>query len=109
MTMQTTSRRRAGPIRLSILGLLGAALCACNVSRTLVKSRGGARDPVTSGLRSKITTIVVIYAENRAFDNLYGNFPGAVGLGQVVDAAGHPLPGYVPRVDRNRTGEHTAE
>ena len=26
---------------------------------------------------SKVDTIVVIYAENRAFDNLYGNFPGA--------------------------------
>lgn len=27
-----------------------------------------------------IQTIVVIYAENRSFDNLYGNFPGANGL-----------------------------
>ena len=99
--MQTTSRRRAGPIRLSTLGLLGAALCACNVSSSLLKPGGGAGDPVTSGLRTKIATIVVIYAENRAFDNLYGNFPGAVGLGQVVDAAGHPLPGYVPQVDRD--------
>ena len=30
-----------------------------------------------------IKTIVVIYAENRAFDNLYGNFPGANGLQNV--------------------------
>jgi phospholipase C len=29
---------------------------------------------------SKIQTIVVIYAENRSFDNLYGSFPGANGL-----------------------------
>ena len=28
----------------------------------------------------KIQTVVVIYAENRAFDNLYGHFPGANGL-----------------------------
>ena len=28
----------------------------------------------------RIDTIVVIYAENRSFDNLYGNFPGARGL-----------------------------
>src|SRR5437879_11260306 len=29
---------------------------------------------------SKIETIVVIYAENRSFDHLYGLFPGANGL-----------------------------
>ena len=29
---------------------------------------------------SKIKTIVVIYAENRSFDNLYGLFPGADGI-----------------------------
>src|SRR5919109_5324987 len=28
----------------------------------------------------KISNIVVIYAENRSFDNLYGDFPGANGL-----------------------------
>jgi len=99
MTQQAKSRRRAG--RISTLGLLGAVLCACNASSTLLKPSGGAGDPVTSSLRTKISTIVVIYAENRAFDNLYGNFPGAVGVGQVVDAAGRPLPGYVPQVDRN--------
>jgi phospholipase C len=32
---------------------------------------------------SKIQTVVVIYAENRAFDNLYGHFPGANGLDQA--------------------------
>ena len=31
-----------------------------------------------------IATIVVIYAENRSFDNLYGSFPGANGLSQVT-------------------------
>src|SRR5258708_15681971 len=80
---------------------MSAIVCACNASSGLLKPSSGAGDQVTSGLRTKITTIVVIYAENRAFDNLYGNFPGAVGLGQVIDAAGHPLPGYVPQVDRN--------
>jgi acid phosphatase len=78
-----------------------AALCACTVPNTLVTPQGGAGDPVTSGLRTKITTIVVIYAENRAFDNLYGSFPAAVGLGDVIDAAGRPAPGYVPQVDRD--------
>jgi len=35
-----------------------------------------------------IQTVVVIYAENRSFDNLYGHFPGANGLQQLgADAA----------------------
>jgi acid phosphatase len=32
----------------------------------------------------KIETFVVIYAENRSFDNLFGNFPGANGLANVT-------------------------
>ncbi|HEY0183788.1 MAG TPA: acid phosphatase, partial [Rhodopila sp.] len=36
---------------------------------------------------SPIQTIVVIYAENRSFDNLYGSFPGAVGLANAPPAA----------------------
>jgi phospholipase C len=45
-----------------------------------------------------IQTVVVIYAENRSFDNLYGHFPGANGLQNVtpemarqVDRDGTPL------------------
>ncbi len=34
----------------------------------------------------EIATIVVIYAENRSFDSLYGSFPGANGLLQVTPA-----------------------
>jgi acid phosphatase len=34
----------------------------------------------TDALKSDIDTIVVIYAENRSFDNLYGLFPGANGI-----------------------------
>ncbi len=33
-----------------------------------------------------IDTVVVIYAENRSFDNLYGSFPGANGLQNVTPA-----------------------
>jgi phospholipase C len=33
---------------------------------------------------SAIDTVVVIYAENRSFDNLYGTFPGANGLQNVT-------------------------
>ena len=56
---------------------------------------------ITRALRAKLATVVVIYAENRAFDSLYGNFPGADGLGEVVDAEGHPLPTYAPQRDRD--------
>jgi phospholipase C len=35
----------------------------------------------------EIQTIVVIYAENRSFDNLYGTFPGANGLANATAAS----------------------
>src|SRR5690349_3693115 len=41
------------------------------------------RGAPSAGLES-IETIVVIYAENRSFDNLYGYFPGANGLAQLT-------------------------
>src|SRR5258708_24200843 len=34
---------------------------------------------------AKIDTIVVIYAENRSFDHLYGHFPGANGIAQATE------------------------
>jgi acid phosphatase len=54
-------------------------------------------------LRHDIATIVVIYAENRSFDGLFGNFPHAHGLSEVVDAMGHPTAAYVPQKDRDGT------
>ena len=97
MTSHTSSRR------LKSLTALCAALAigACTSPHSLLKSHAGAGDPTTQALRSRVKPIVVIYAENRAFDNLYGNFPGAGGLRDVVDAAGHPLPAYVPQRDRD--------
>ena len=48
---------------------------------------------------ARIKTIVVIYAENRSFDHLYGGFPGANGLADAtagertqLDHDGTPLP-----------------
>ncbi|MBS0518151.1 MAG: acid phosphatase [Proteobacteria bacterium] len=38
-----------------------------------------------------IQTVVVIYAENRSFDNLYGSFPGADGLQNVTEANSRQL------------------
>jgi acid phosphatase len=40
---------------------------------------------------SSVKNIVVIYAENRSFDNLYGNFPGANGLQNVTAANAQQL------------------
>jgi phospholipase C len=40
----------------------------------------------TPGGLGNINTIVVIYAENRSFDNLYGSFPGANGLPGLTSA-----------------------
>jgi phospholipase C len=46
---------------------------------------------------AKIRHIIVIYEENRSFDNLYGTFPGANGLANAgtaatqVDLSGHPF------------------
>jgi acid phosphatase len=44
-----------------------------------------AREVKSAGTED-IATVVVIYAENRGFDNLYGSFPGANGLSQVGSA-----------------------
>lgn len=43
----------------------------------------------------KVGHIIVLYLENRSFDNLYGLFPGADGLAQATDAP--------PQVDRDGT------
>jgi acid phosphatase len=58
--------------------------------------------PAPRGLE-RIEHIVVIYAENRSFDNLYGLFPGADGIAQAtpeqytqVDNDGKPLPHLPP-------------
>ena len=53
-----------------------ATLCACQTTPTPTSSKGAAAEPRLDAIK----TIVVIYAENRSFDNLYGDFPGANGL-----------------------------
>src|SRR5262249_13273661 len=56
-------------------------------------------DPTTLGLQQDIQNIVFIYAENRAFDNLFGHFPNANGL---VDGIGN-LKTFSPQLDRDDT------
>jgi acid phosphatase len=61
-----------------------------------------------SGL-NRIEHIVVIYAENRSFDNLYGLYPGASGINQAtseqttqIDHDGKPLPHLPPVFSHGR-------
>ena len=74
---------RAVRVLIFALAFLGAASCATQSPTGL----------------ARIETVVVIYAENRSFDHLYGLFPGAEGLAQAnsveklqVDHDGKPLP-----------------
>ncbi len=60
-----------------------------------------ARTDSLADLQSDVQNIVVIYAENRSFDNLYGNFPGANGVSAIVGADGKPRTTYVPQKDRD--------
>jgi phospholipase C len=76
---ETGRHRLAGP-------LLLVALCACTTSPAPQGRTGLAR----------IDHIIVIYAENRSFDNLYGLFPGANGLANAT-------PAQYTQVDRDGT------
>ena len=58
---------------------------------------------------ANVENIVVIYAENRSFDHLYGLFPGAEGLAQAtaeqktqLDHDGRALPHLPPVYDGNK-------
>ncbi len=82
----------------------------CVPSAALVVASCGGNDdgpavptPVAVDKVQQVQNVVVIYAENRAFDNLFGNFPGAHGLSEVVDATGRVTAAYVPQKDRDGT------
>jgi acid phosphatase len=83
----------------ALCAAVGLGACAAH----FVHAPAPGADPTTSALRAKVATIVVIYAENRAFDDLYGNFPGARALSEVADRDGRPLPAYAAQLDRDGT------
>ena len=89
--------RRSAPIR-SIFALTALAaacsLTACGGSDTLQQRP---TDKLTASLQTNVKNVVVIYAENRSFDNLFGNFPGADGL---FDSTGK-LKSFALQKDRN--------
>ena len=68
---------------ISLVALLTAGLPA-------VLAGDAAAQSAPKGL-DNIETVVVIYAENRSFDNLYGSFPGANGLQNVTPANSRQL------------------
>jgi acid phosphatase len=94
--MKKTSIRLAAAVTPLALGAL-LALSACGSGSDSPPSA----DATTAALKAKVKNIVVIYAENRAFDNLYGNFPGANGLGSVLNADGTTNASYVAQKDRD--------
>src|SRR5260370_42396555 len=64
----------------------GEVVKRCNMLlAALAVIAGSACEVHSAGLRD-IHTLVVLYAENRSFDNLYRSFPGANGLSQVTPA-----------------------
>ncbi len=77
---------------------LAVSLSACTNNDTNDHSAA-----VTAALQDKVQNIVVIYAENRAFDNTFGNFPGANGLSTVVNSSGVPTSTYIAQKDRDGT------
>lgn len=73
--------------------LLGALASACATAPAIAQTTGD------RAALQRIQTVVVIYAENHSFDNLYGLFPGANGISQAssgqktqLDHDGTPLP-----------------
>jgi acid phosphatase len=94
-----------------------AALCACSVPPNApAPGAGGAAPGPSAGAAqargvddtlARIDHVVILYGENRSFDNLFGGFPGADGLAQADaasalqrDTDGQPLP-HLPPVWRD--------
>ena len=62
--------------RIACIGVFASALAGCAQQTARTASTG----------IEKIQHILVIYAENRSFDNLYGLFPGANGIANATSA-----------------------
>ena len=51
----------------------------------------------------RIENVVVIYAENRSFNNLFANFPGATGVSATKDSKKKGVSAFAPQKDRDGT------
>jgi acid phosphatase len=83
--------------RIRISAVVSAALIACGSAASYANND----DQGNGAGLGAVQNIIVIYAENRTFDNLFGHFPGAHGLNEVVDANGNPRSSYRPQRDRD--------
>src|SRR5574337_1228471 len=72
--------------RIAMSSISGRRLLTTVATAVALWTSGAAAQVAPEGL-GKIDTIVVIYLENRSFDHLYGNFPGANGLANAGAAA----------------------
>lgn len=66
---------------------VGMALGGCEGLPTSQPERSAADAALDRALRERVRNVVVIYAENRSFNNLYGNFPGVAQPLSAVDPA----------------------
>ena len=101
-----TDRSRSAPVRrfqahAAFLSCV-AVLCSCRTEPP---------PQAVDAALARIEHVVVIYGENRSFDNLYGNFPGANGLAQAsatsttqLDLDGRPL-SVLPPLRGSSSGE----
>jgi acid phosphatase len=87
----------AGPVSITLTVSDGDPAASCADTSTITVTC------TANKLQTDVKNIVVIYAENRSFDGLFGNFPGARGLSEVVDSSGVPMAAYVPQKDRDGT------
>lgn len=80
--------RKSGFLNTVAGGALITALAGC---ATQTAEHGGVAEGETARSIKDIDTVVVIFAENRSFDNLYGNFPGANGLANATTVSKQQL------------------
>ncbi len=88
---------------LPLVAMLSLLMTACGSdgstgAQGATGAPGAAASTDTQLLQNDIKTVVVIYAENRGFDNIYGLFPGADGIPGVNPTS---LSGYFPQTDRD--------
>ncbi len=90
-----TRRRTTFLVRLAgraRAGVSGVALLMIGVVATVLAQQSSSAPTAVSSVQ----TVVVIFAENRSFDTLYGTFPGANGLDRATAVA-------LTQVDRDGT------
>jgi acid phosphatase len=97
--------------------LLAASLATCTTTSAPVAPPPGSAsaDAAKDAALARIQHVLVIYGENRSFDNLYGNFPGASGIAQAdatsttqLDVDGTPLAKLPPVWSDTGIGEDPA-